>query len=591
MPRAPADDVQRGLRAGPPRWTRARLLALALGALLLGGCASLDPFAHAPMAQHLQRPDAVGDCARALRDLDTAVLAAGARDAQDTLVPGFPYLRVDRLLASRATLADDPARFALWRERLAQLDRAARAHEVRNAGASGPDLDECRLTLTQADDAAAAREALRRATQVPDDYSTALRSIGLYPVTRLAFAAGIRRWHAQTREVFATPIEALPVEGRLQVYRPEGALLAGLSYMPTPAPTPSPSVAPKPAAGAANAAADRVARDALGIPQGAQAAWLGALIQQHAPVLVVDESGPHDRIGPLAFASADAPARVDLGAPPVGYVRLAHGELGGVLRLQLVYTFWFPARPKSAPWDLLGGELDALVWRVTLDDAGRALVYDSIHACGCYHLFFATEAVRPRAEPPPGQGALDEGLFMPQPPLPVPRADEQVVLRVAARTHYLQRVGLQPRMANPNLPPGARAYRLRDEDELRSLPLPTPGATAPGPATRPHDRTGSTHRSAYDPAGFIPGTERLERLFFWPMGIASAGQMRQWGRHATAFVGRRHFDDPGLLERYFAVASGASGAADPGPEAERRPGSGPPDLQPQDAPPCPTPRP
>jgi hypothetical protein len=31
--------------------------------------------------------------------------------------------------------------------------------------------------------------------------------------------------------------------------------------------------------------------------------------------------------------------------------------------------------------------------------------------------------------------------------------------------------------------------------------------------------------------------------------------MRQWGRHATAFVGRRHFDEPFLIERYFTRAS------------------------------------
>jgi hypothetical protein len=28
--------------------------------------------------------------------------------------------------------------------------------------------------------------------------------------------------------------------------------------------------------------------------------------------------------------------------------------------------------------------------------------------------------------------------------------------------------------------------------------------------------------------------------------------MRQWGHHATAFVGRRHFDDPFLLQEAFA---------------------------------------
>jgi hypothetical protein len=38
------------------------------------------------------------------------------------------------------------------------------------------------------------------------------------------------------------------------------------------------------------------------------------------------------------------------------------------------------------------------------------------------------------------------------------------------------------------------------------------------------------------------------------MGIESAGAMRQWGRHATAFVGRRHFDEAQLIERYFAPA-------------------------------------
>ncbi len=69
------------------------------------------------------------------------------------------------------------------------------------------------------------------------------------------------------------------------------------------------------------------------------------------------------------------------------------------------------------------------------------------------------------------------------------------------------------------------------------------------------------NRSVYDPQGLIPGSQRLERLLFWPMGIASAGQMRQWGRQATAFVGRRHFDDPLLLDRYFDRVVPGSGPA------------------------------
>jgi hypothetical protein len=80
-------------------------------------------------------------------------------------------------------------------------------------------------------------------------------------------------------------------------------------------------------------------------------------------------------------------------------------------------------------------------------------------------------------------------------------------------------------------------YELRPYDELRSL----------------GDLSGG-RRSLFGPDGLIAGTERAERFLFWPMGIASAGAMRQWGRHATAFVGRRHFDDADLIERRFKLA-------------------------------------
>jgi hypothetical protein len=170
---------------------------------------------------------------------------------------------------------------------------------------------------------------------------------------------------------------------------------------------------------------------------------------------------------------------------------------------------------------------------VTLDDNGTPLVYDSIHACGCYHLFFPTAAVVPRPQPP----ALDEGLFAPQ-VAPTLAPGQRLALRVAARTHYLERVTVVR-----DEDAAGTVYALLDENDLRSLPWPAGGT-----------------RSAYDSAGFVPGSERLERWLFWPMGIASAGQMRQWGRHATAFVGRRHFDDAHLLDQYFAPRMQAAAA-------------------------------
>jgi hypothetical protein len=85
--------------------------------------------------------------------------------------------------------------------------------------------------------------------------------------------------------------------------------------------------------------------------------------------------------------------------------------------------------------------------------------------------------------------------------------------------------------------PSAIRYGIADDDALRSLALPAGGT-----------------RSLYGPDGMIAGTERGERALFWPLGIRNAGAMRQWGRHATAFVGRRHFDEAFLLDRYFVPA-------------------------------------
>jgi len=109
-----------------------------------------------------------------------------------------------------------------------------------------------------------------------------------------------------------------------------------------------------------------------------------------------------------------------------------------------------------------------------------------------------------------------------------------VAVYLAARTHLIQRVAVEAAPSRPGL-----AYRLIDENRLRALPLP--GAAA-------------TTRSLYGADMRVPGTERPERWFYWPTGIESPGQMRQWGHQPTAFVGRRHFDDPFLFDRYFTLA-------------------------------------
>ena len=153
------------------------------------------------------------------------------------------------------------------------------------------------------------------------------------------------------------------------------------------------------------------------------------------------------------------------------------------------------------------------------------------HKTGCYHLFFPVSGIRVKPQPE----TIDEGLFSPQ-SLVAHSASDRIGIRLSAGAHYIERV-----LVDPGFGGEIRPYAFADDNDLRSLPS---HETASGGDT-------PTRRSAFDSAGFVPGSERGERFLFWPMGIANAGSMRQWGRHATAFVGMRHFDDPNLIGNYF----------------------------------------
>jgi hypothetical protein len=215
----------------------------------------------------------------------------------------------------------------------------------------------------------------------------------------------------------------------------------------------------------------------------------------------------------------------------VTYGRLAFTRYHGKTLTQLVYTIWFPERPSSGAADILSGRLDGVVFRVTLGIDGAPLVYDSMHPCGCYHMFFPTARVRLLPAPEPAI----EWAFVPS-RLPALAPAQSVVVRIASRTHYV--VNVRQDAGAP-----AAAYRLADDNDLRALPTADRGT-----------------RSAFGPDGIVPGTERGERYLFWPMGIDNAGAMRQWGTHATAFIGRRHFDDADLIERRFEPSPGAETA-------------------------------
>lgn len=479
---------------------------------------------HGPLESHLRsEAPPVRACAEWFQVLDAAIDAAGVRDAQETRIRGFPYLRVNRALAALAPRAanDWPALHALA-DRMTGLDHAARRAEIANLpeervralpglvldarrGEAAARTRACARLLREIDFAKPESAALALArARVPDDYSTAQRVVGLYALSRIPFSAGVRQWEAETRVSFERRRREAGAPGRLRV-RLAPPVSERLGY---------PGVA---------AILAGAARNPLGVPEPSEQD-LELLLAAHAPSFEIEVAGDADRFGRLRWAAGAPAPEVDAARPTV-YARPAHTLYRGRVLLQLVYTIWFPERPPRAPGDIYAGRLDGLVWRVTLAEDGEPVLYDSIHPCGCYHLFFPT----PRARPVPPPDRLQEWAFAPA-GLPRVQAGERALLRIASGTHFLEGVELVRGLDS------LARYELASDEDLRSMPHP-----------------GGGRRSAFGPDGLVPGTEREERHLFWPMGIASAGAMRQWGRHATAFVGRRHFDDADLLERRFVL--------------------------------------
>jgi len=490
-------------------------------AAALAGCA-----AQSGLERHLESDAGpLRECAEWFRSLDARVDETGVRDVQQTRVPGFPYLRVDRLHAAlRPIAAKDARSLNAWAARLSTLDLEARSAEIDNlpredfealpgmhGAARELALDrtrECGERMRAADLAdPQARHRMLDGASVPDDYSTAMRILGLYAFTRLPFASGVRDWQDQTRADF-----------RHREDSSRGAATA--RFVPPGAEEPD-----------FHAAARILARgesDPLGFPEVSRHEfdWLSSA---YAPIFEIPTGGgyDYDRFGALAWRSGESTPGVDT-TEPVVYRQLTYTLYEGRILPQLVYTIWFSERPAQGRFDVLAGELDGLTWRVTLAPDGEPLVYDSIHPCGCYHMFFPTARARPTAAPEPNE----EWVFAPQ-SLPRVRSGERPLVRIASGTHAIEGVALVRGRG------GAARYAFRSYDELRALPRPEGGT-----------------RSAFGSDGLIAGSERLERFYFWPMGIDSAGAMRQWGRHATAFVGRRHFDDADLFERRFIFSIG-----------------------------------
>ena len=432
------------------------------------------------------------DCERALFALQLARDKAGIDDAQAMTLPDHPHLGIDRWLAFQQRQAKDEAQQQFWirlSTEKAWQDWSVMSQRLPpDAAPFNPQsvqqlLATCMPVLAARTDFPALPQA-----EVPDSYATWLRVLGLYPVTAWLATGSIDNYHAEMSARFTEP-----------------------------APTPQRQFVPPTVVGLPVAPA-ALSDNPLKIPL-PDAQQRQGLLLHYAPIVMVADPQPWNLPGRVALDANGDPLLST--REPVSYTWISWTRYRGQNLLQLNYQFWFSQRPKTGVFDGYGGELDGLIWRVTLKPDGRVLFYDSIHPCGCYHKVYPVDAELVAADI---QG--DKPVFYPQ--RVADAFAERLALLLAPDTHYVVRI------TTPEERLPTDSYGFMEADTLRALPLPQ-----------------GRHGSLFNGKGLVPVSKRGERFYLWPMGVPSAGAMRQPGEHAIAFKGRRHFDDPQLVNMLF----------------------------------------
>jgi hypothetical protein len=493
--------------------TRQHRWALLVITIFFAGCATVKESSRGAINFESFSPEET-TCSTWFKQVDAVVDGDGARDFGPRRFKSFPYLRADRFLASfSGDMRADSPHFATWITQLGALGQKEYRLEIGNLSSKA--LKELSLDKDQAYEltrictdfmvsrilSSPERIAPELITSivVPDDYSQVKRIAGLYSFLQFPFSGGIDKWHEEATALFHSQSNGEYGEGSRVAYKQEFRGGHSQKFIKTLLKS----------------------RDLLGMLSG-NSESLTALFQFYAPVFLIEETGQYDQIGEMTRDASDT-LQLDVNNPTV-YTQLSYTRFYGKTLLQLNYLAWMPERPKSGAADLLAGKFDGVLWRVTLDEDGVPLIYDAIHPCGCYHMFFPTARLEMIAPP----DRYVEWAFSPREAMSVD-IDSTITVTAETRTHYLANVS-ETSMGDEDM---IKTYQLAPYDELRSMSSVI-GA-----------------RSIFDQHGLVPGTERGERFLFWPMGIRSAGAMRQWGTHATAFLGRRHFDDAFLIQERF----------------------------------------
>ena len=492
--------------------TQPKLILIFSLFFLLSGCAP-SHFKQAPLS--FEKPE---QCREFLNRLDEVVKEAGVRDASSVSIPGFPYLRTDRFLASLKKNLKDDREKKEWVRWMQQLDLLSRKKEISNLP------DKAILSLEFEDGRKADREWLYAQVKscsskllshdqarldfyatlyphvhVPSEYSCFRRTIGLYPLIALPVALVTEGSIKKIIKRFDTDLKDLPLDGHLRAFVPEkGELLSEYEVREI---------------------IETSKRNPLGVPL-LDSSQDERLVWSFAPVFIQDVAASYDRLGQVIWKGD----RVDIDPEkPTVYYYISHAFLKGEPILQISYVIWYSERAGKRPPGIEKGHLDGLTVRVSLDGRGSVFMVDVVSDCGCYHFFS------------PDRGRVDHAVSRPlrfEPFvaqwLPAIPFGERLGIRINSGWHQVQRLISVGDLSD------STPYAMVSYDVLEALP---------------HE-DGRTE-SIFNSKGIAKGSERVERFILFSMGVPSVGSMRQRGHHAIELIGKDHFDNPYLFGENF----------------------------------------
>ncbi|WP_064609428.1 hypothetical protein [Photobacterium sp. J15] len=462
--------------------------------LLLVSCASqpVNTFSY---------PAKLETCLNRLTNFKQQVQQQGVQDAQLHWNTQYPHLSFDRFSIAMLTQIQSTEDKSRWLDYVSGQAAIQRKVEYQNLpDKSNIDFEiqeKCaeQLATHNKNNALFWLQIKQSPPKIPSGYQSWQRVVGLYPISKLFAAPAIESEKTRIALDFINPVHDYSI-----------------SYRNTDIPTLNASTI------------HSWFRQAL---DKSDAEWpllgksqLAELQKYYAPEFIIETASNDDKPGQVAFL-ADGKPGVNISQPTL-YLDHSYTRFHGRTLLQLHYSLWFPNRTAKSKFDPYAGKFDAVLVRLTLDHQGQPLILDSIHHCGCYHMVFA---LNPSLKFVPKQADTESPVTW-----YVYRNKTTNSLRITLShgEHMIKDVN----WGDNN--PQARSLTLQSYDQLRSLP-----------------QNGSSYKSLFDQHGMLPDSRRSERFYLWPFGVKSPGAMRQYGQHATAFIGERHFDEPYVLERLF----------------------------------------